>query len=241
MVVSSIASIGGRPGGRRWWRVAPLLLVLAAASPAAAKETHTVAPAGTASWPELLRRDPAVIKALGGRRRTIPFFAGSQRSVGGQPAVPLPSLAPPAPAGLAGGPVTVAASSPTLATSFLALPDTNTVIPPDTMGAAGPAHLMVMLNSQVRIQSKSGTDLGTVSLATFWTGGTGLSGDRGVHENGDAVIGFSRSDATRYAEAVYAGRLASDPPGTMAPPAVLKLGEDAYVKTFGSGTIRWGD
>src|SRR4030095_6610583 len=62
-----------------------------------------------------------------------------------------------------------------------------------------------------------------------------------ANQNGDAVIGVSRADATRDAEAAYAGRLASDPPGTMAPPAVLKLGEDAYVKTFGSGTIRWGD
>lgn len=69
------------------------------------------------------------------------------------------------------------ATSPSLLEGFLALADDNTVIPPDTMGAAGPAHLMTMLNSQVRIQSKNGADLGTVSLETFWTAGTGLSGD----------------------------------------------------------------
>ena len=59
---------------------------------------------------------------------------------------------------------------------FEALGDDNTRIPPDTMGAAGPNHLMVMLNTQVRIQNRSGTNLSTVSLSTFWTSGTGLSG-----------------------------------------------------------------
>ena len=45
------------------------------------------------------------------------------------------------------------------------------------MGAAGPNHLMTMLNTQVRIQNKTGTNLGTVTLDTWWTNGTGLSGD----------------------------------------------------------------
>src|SRR4029453_6913533 len=99
MVVSYNASIVGRPAGQRWWRVAPLLLVLAAAPPAPAKETPAVAPAGSVSWPEMLRRDPAVINALGGRRRAIPFFVGSPRTVGGQPALPLPPPPPPGPPG----------------------------------------------------------------------------------------------------------------------------------------------
>ena len=34
--------------------------------------------------------------------------------------------------------------------------DNNTSIPPDTMGVAGPNHLMVALNSQVLIQDRSG-------------------------------------------------------------------------------------
>jgi len=61
--------------------------------------------------------------------------------------------------------------------NFEALPDNNTAIPPDTHGAAGPSHLMTMLNTQVRIQDKTGANLSTVSLSSFWTGGTGLSGD----------------------------------------------------------------
>jgi len=70
-----------------------------------------------------------------------------------------------------------AASAPTLSTGFQGLPDNDLVIPPDTMGAVGPAHVMTMLNSQVRIQSKLGGAISTVSLDTFWTSGTGLSGN----------------------------------------------------------------
>lgn len=60
---------------------------------------------------------------------------------------------------------------------FVALPDDNTSIPPDTDGAAGPSHLVTMLNTQVRIQSKTGTTSSTVSLASFWTTSSGFSGD----------------------------------------------------------------
>ena len=62
-----------------------------------------------------------------------------------------------------------------------------------------------------------------------------------ANANGDAFIGFSRSDATRYVEAVYTGRSASDPPGTMAAISLLKAGEDSYEKNFGLDRIRWGD
>jgi hypothetical protein len=44
------------------------------------------------------------------------------------------------------------------------------------MGACGPSHLMVMLNTQVRIMTKTGTPISTVSISTFWTGATGLTG-----------------------------------------------------------------
>lgn len=55
---------------------------------------------------------------------------------------------------------------PTL--TFNALDDPNTIIPPDTHGAIGPSHAMTMLNSEVRIQTKTGTNISTVSLSTFW-------------------------------------------------------------------------
>jgi hypothetical protein len=56
-----------------------------------------------------------------------------------------------------------------LQNGFLAIPDGLTSIPPDTMGAAGPNHLMATLNTQVRIQDKSGTTISTVSLDSFWS------------------------------------------------------------------------
>ncbi|HKP11437.1 MAG TPA: IPT/TIG domain-containing protein, partial [Blastocatellia bacterium] len=63
---------------------------------------------------------------------------------------------------------TPAAPSPAPASSFQALSDDNTRIPPDTHGAVGPNHLMVTLNSQVRIQTKAGATISTVSLNGFW-------------------------------------------------------------------------
>ncbi len=59
--------------------------------------------------------------------------------------------------------------SPAMTSSFLALGDDNTSIPPDTTGAVGPNHLMTTLNTQVRIQNKSGVTLSTVSLNSFWS------------------------------------------------------------------------
>ncbi|MBK9290214.1 MAG: PKD domain-containing protein [Bacteroidetes bacterium] len=59
-------------------------------------------------------------------------------------------------------------TSPLPDTGFLGLYDTGNSIPPDVNGAPGLEHLMVTLNTQVRIQSRSGLDMGTVYLETFW-------------------------------------------------------------------------
>ncbi|MBM2841672.1 MAG: hypothetical protein HW412_2200, partial [Bacteroidetes bacterium] len=56
-----------------------------------------------------------------------------------------------------------------------------------------------------------------------------------------AVVGFTRSDATMFAEGVYAGRLAANPAGTMQPIQTLKTGESSYTKFFGGPRNRWGD
>ena len=58
--------------------------------------------------------------------------------------------------------------SPAPAASFEALPDSPLEEPPDTHGAAGRNHLMVTLNTEVRIQDRSGDALSTVTLAAFW-------------------------------------------------------------------------
>lgn len=49
------------------------------------------------------------------------------------------------------------------------LGDNNTVVPPDTDGAIGPGNVMIALNSQIEIQTRSGTPLSTVSLLDFWS------------------------------------------------------------------------
>jgi hypothetical protein len=61
------------------------------------------------------------------------------------------------------------APSPPVTASFLALLDNGYTTPPDTMGAVGPNHIMTTLNSQVRIQNRTGSDLSTVSMDSFWS------------------------------------------------------------------------
>lgn len=58
--------------------------------------------------------------------------------------------------------------SPAPDTAFMGLYDTGNSIPPDVNGAPGPEHLMVTLNTQVRIQHRDGTEISTVSLGVFW-------------------------------------------------------------------------
>jgi hypothetical protein len=62
-----------------------------------------------------------------------------------------------------------ASLSPAPAADFLGAPDNGQNIPPDTMGAVGPRHLMVMLNGTVRIQDRSGALLSSMTLNQFWT------------------------------------------------------------------------
>jgi uncharacterized protein (TIGR03437 family) len=54
---------------------------------------------------------------------------------------------------------------------FLALPDNFTAIPPDTMGAVGPQHVVTMLNTQVLIQSRTGVARSgyPITLNAFWS------------------------------------------------------------------------
>lgn len=121
---------------------------------------------------DLARREAAAPMKPG--RRVIPFLRGPgprpvpARTTGTQTAQPQ-QVAP-----SSSGAQLLA--SPSASTNFAALGDNDTVIPPDTQGAAGPNDLMVTLNSQVSIQSKSGTPSSTVSLDTFWNSLSGVSG-----------------------------------------------------------------
>lgn len=89
----------------------------------------------------------------------------------------LPSLFEPIPltsidtGGIAGSTAGIAPRAPALLDDFVGLVDDDTVIPPDTMGAAGPNHLVSFLNSEVGFFSKT-TRVRLnpgVSLLDFWS------------------------------------------------------------------------
>jgi subtilisin-like proprotein convertase family protein len=61
-------------------------------------------------------------------------------------------------------------ASPAPDASFKALDDDGTSVPPDTHGAVGPYHLLTAHNTQLRIQTKTGGNLSTVTLNEFWSG-----------------------------------------------------------------------
>src|SRR5205085_4534686 len=44
--------------------------------------------------------------------------------------------------------------------------------PPDTQGAAGPNHLLAVVNGNILVQSKTGSNLATATLAGFFAGGS---------------------------------------------------------------------
>lgn len=59
-------------------------------------------------------------------------------------------------------------NSPGTTTDFQGLTDNNTFYPPDTHGAVGTNHVVTMLNTQVRIATRSGTTITTMLLSGFW-------------------------------------------------------------------------
>lgn len=58
--------------------------------------------------------------------------------------------------------------SPVPDTTFNGLEDSGNSIPPDVNGAPGPDHLVITLNTQVRVQDREGNPLSTISLGGFW-------------------------------------------------------------------------
>jgi hypothetical protein len=110
--------------------------------------------------------------------------------------------------------------APSLTAGFLALDDSNGAIPPDTHGAAGPSHLMVTLNTQVRFQDKTGGVLGTLGLNGFWNvvnGGSGAFDPRVVYDQlagrWITVAADDAQSATTAGVLVGVSR-SSDPTGT---------------------------
>jgi hypothetical protein len=65
-------------------------------------------------------------------------------------------------------PIEVAPSAAQTLQTFVALDDDNSSFPPDTNGAAGLSHLVTILNTQMRIQTRGGAVLQTISTRTFF-------------------------------------------------------------------------
>ncbi|MCW5850684.1 MAG: hypothetical protein KIT87_11475 [Anaerolineae bacterium] len=102
------------------------------------------------------------------------------------------------------------AASPPPSASFQALTDYTTLIPPDTMGAVGPTHVMTMLNTQVAVQNRSGGFLSALPLDSFWTfvlpRGQGAFDPRLVYDPyGGRWIAAVAADSARPTSAVCVG------------------------------------
>lgn len=175
-----------------------------------AQEKITVELAGTFTWSDLVQRD---INKLSEPQRFIPppQPGPGPREISSKIPLNIPGeMKSGAPADATG-----TLSFPTL--SFDGLLDNNTVIPPDTHGSVGPSHLMTMLNSQVRIQTKTGTNVSTVSLSSFWSPLPGSPFDPRLHYDAInsrwiaicAVNGNSTSSKVNFAISST-----SDPTGT---------------------------
>src|SRR5688572_24762609 len=70
--------------------------------------------------------------------------------------------------------------TPPPSASFEALLSNGNAFAPDTHGAVGPNHLMVTLNTEVRIQTRSGDELSRMSIDGWWA--LGLSGISNVFD-----------------------------------------------------------
>lgn len=64
----------------------------------------------------------------------------------------------------------VSPDTPRTLSGFAGLDDNLTAVPPDTMGAVGPQHVVTALNSEILIQDRRGRPLRRVVLEDFWRG-----------------------------------------------------------------------
>ncbi|MBP2676294.1 MAG: hypothetical protein H6Q84_3134, partial [Deltaproteobacteria bacterium] len=160
-------------------RMVPALVLLATvAGPGFSAEPEPTTSTGV----QVTKSVPFVRESIDEIRARAPFRA---QAVPGDRAIPLRRIqrrsgasgkevlrsAPPPPAApsVSSSPAPLA---PALASSFAGLGNPphseGDVVPPDTMGAAGPDHLVSLLNSDFGVFSKSGTLLQKVSLQDFW-------------------------------------------------------------------------
>jgi len=62
-----------------------------------------------------------------------------------------------------------------------------------------------------------------------------------VNADNSVVVAFSGSNAETYGSSYFAGRVASDPPGQLSKPELLRAGTAPYNTVDASGVNRWGD
>jgi hypothetical protein len=159
-------------------RLARTLGVVSAAAlwapPAGAQERIVIEPSGRASWSQMIARQMMQPSDLIQEPRVASRPLVRSRSV--TEIIPEQSRALPEFEREPARSIERGLSNLDIVASFQGLSDNRTVYPPDTMGAVGPDHVMTMLNSEVGIQDRTGGQLNRVSLGTFWTSGTGLSG-----------------------------------------------------------------
>src|SRR5438876_10551862 len=67
-----------------------------------------------------------------------------------------------------GGPPLIP-NSPATAIDFQGLTDNNASYPLDTHGAVGKNHVVTMLNTQVRVLTRGGATITTMTLSNFWS------------------------------------------------------------------------
>ena len=142
------------------------------------------------------------------------------------PRIPMPArnrLLPPAPltppiAAPQAAPSPRAPSSAPIA-NFDAQDDNGLIIPPDTMGAVGPNHLVVPLNSGIRSQTKTGTAVGTIqTLDNFWlsTGATHVFDPRMLYDpyNNRWIFSAASDAASANSSLLIGVSTTNDPTGT---------------------------
>jgi hypothetical protein len=126
--------------------------------------------------------------------------------------------------------------SPAITEDFGALPDPNTVIPPDTHGAVGPSHLMVTLNSQVRVSDRDGTNPVDATLNGFWSpvgGGSGAFDPRVIYDPyADRWITVACDNARSTSSAILLAVTQTGDPGSI---------WDGYAIDADSGNLLWAD
>jgi uncharacterized protein (TIGR03437 family) len=140
-------------------------------------------------------------------------------------------------------PATLPAAGPTappIYNGFPALADNFTAIPPDTMGAVGPRHVVTMLNTQVSIQSRDGVVRSgyPIALNAFWSPLGSFSGANGAFDpriyydaSADRWIAVADSGAELATSALLIATSQTGDPG----------GVWNYYKVTVGATNLWGD